>query len=251
MHILFLDESGTPPNNPSGNQRYFVIAGLTVPAGEWKSLQTKLAGIKTRHGIRGEIRWRFFAPGNRDESNPLRELNEQRRNQVREEVYALITSYRSVKVVAAVTAIAPAYALPWVESDSDIYHMTYKPVTERFQYYLQDLSRSVGAEQYGIVVADHRERQQDGRLRSHHNWLLETNSALVSRYDNLIETVFFTPSHMSVGIQLADMVAGAIWRHFERGDDRWFRIIRGAIRSGPGGQIDGYGIARVPKRTWR
>jgi hypothetical protein len=36
MYILFVDESGTPPATASVNQRYFVLAGVVVPAAEWK-----------------------------------------------------------------------------------------------------------------------------------------------------------------------------------------------------------------------
>ena len=61
MHLLFVDESGTPskPNNP--NQSYFVIAGLVIPEDRWNGMREKLVGLKvasvTIHqaGVRYEI----------------------------------------------------------------------------------------------------------------------------------------------------------------------------------------------------
>lgn len=56
---------------------------------------------------------------------------------------------------------------------------------------------------------------------------------------------------MSVGVQLADMVSGAIWRRFEADDPYWFGKISKSIRKCPRtGAIDGFGIARFPKRGW-
>lgn len=131
-----------------------------------------------------------------------------------------------------------------------MYHATYKPVTERFQYYLQDLSRTVGRPEYGIIVADHRGAQEDKRLRSHHQKLIHSQGGGTSNYRNLIESLFLQPSNLSVGIQLADMVAGAVWRKFERNDERWYQRIEPSFRRGPNGQVDGYGLIKMPKAGW-
>ena len=53
---------------------------------------------------------------------------------------------------------------------------------------------------------------------------------------------------MSVGIQLADMVAGAVWRFYEKNDNRWLDLIKPAFRTDKQGIIDGFGVARFPKR---
>ena len=65
-----------------------------------------------------------------------------------------------------------------------------------------------------------------------------------------MESLFFLPSDISVGIQLADMVAGAVWRKFEKNDDRCYKMLEPSIRKSPSGQIDGFGIVRFPKGKW-
>jgi hypothetical protein len=141
--------------------------------------------------------------------------------------------------------------MPAIETQEDLYHGTYKPVTERFQYYLQDMSRIVGSAQYGIVVADHRGQQDDKRLRGHHQKLLHSSGEFTSTYKNLIEGLFLEPSNLSVGIQLADLVAGSVWRKFEREDSTWYDLLAPSIRRGLNGSVDGYGIVRFPKKNWR
>ncbi|MHB1220303.1 MAG: DUF3800 domain-containing protein [Alphaproteobacteria bacterium] len=106
---------------------------------------------------------------------------------------------------------AAAYEMDSINTQEDLYHGTYKPITERFQYYLQDESRLVGTKQFGIVVADHRGNQDDKRLRGHHQKLLHSTGGFTSEYKNLIEGLFLEPSNLSMGVQLADLVAGAVW----------------------------------------
>ncbi len=72
-----------------------------------------------------------------------------------------------------------------------------------------------------------------------------------SKYENLVESLFFLPSNLSVGVQLADMVAGAVWRKYEKNDDRWYKALEPSIRKAPGGGVEGYGIIRFPKGTWK
>ena len=250
MQLFFIDESGTPPKPGQADPRYFVIGGIAIPDTTWHRVRDGLMGIKIRRRLRGELKWRYFAPGNNDPRNPLRNLAHVERDAVRAELYDLIVAERSIRIIASICSCTAVYRARPETSQTDIYHLTFKTTTERFQYYLQDLSRTVGRPEYGIVVSDQRGSDDDKRLRYHHERLLNTSAEFVSKYTNLVESLFLQPSNLSVGIQLADIVAGAIWRKFERNDDRWYRMIEPAIRRGPGGAVDGYGIVRVPKRGW-
>jgi hypothetical protein len=123
-------------------------------------------------------------------------------------------------------------------------------LTERFQYYLQDLSRELSRTEYGIIISDHRGAADDRKLRAHHQMLVHSTAAFTSTYPNLIESVLLQPSNLSIGIQFADLVAGAVWRKFERGDERWFAMIEGSFRCSKAGNIEGYGIVKAPKANW-
>jgi hypothetical protein len=139
-----------------------------------------------------------------------------------------------------------------VGSQDDVYNLCFKSATERFQYHLQDVSRSAGGRpEFGIIVCDHRNTMDDKRLRTHHQRLLHTTAANTANYRNLIEGVFLTPSNHSIGIQIADLVAGAVWRHFERNDSRWFEALQPSFRTSSTGEIEGYGLVKIPKRGWK
>lgn len=246
-----MDESGTPAKPEAGGSKYFVVGGLIVPEAKWHGLRDGLHGLKVRHGVRGELKWRYFAPSNDDRRNPMRELAPDARNAIRADVYKLIATSGSLTTIACVVSHVAAYGMQSITCQDDVYHLGYKGLTERFQYHLQDMSRSVGRKEFGIVVADHRGSNDDRILRQVHQKLLYAKSSAISSYDNLVEGLFLEPSHLSVGIQLADMVAGAVWRKFERDDATWFDALEPTLRRSPAGSTDGWGIVRNPKGTWK
>lgn len=77
--------------------------------------------------------------------------------------------------------------------------------------------------------------------------MLENDRYFFSNYGNLIETVFFAPSELSLGIQLADMVAGSFFRKIEKNDNQTFDIINSSVRKSENGVIEGFGVVKVPK----
>ena len=189
------------------------MAGIVVPEANWCGVRDDLLGMKLRRRLRGELKWRFFAPGNDDAKNPMRKLPQDERDDIRLELFEIIAKQRHrITSIAAVCSAASAYEIASITSQEDIYHLTYKVLTERFQYHLQGLSTRSHAE-FGIIVCDHRGDHDDKRLRAHHQMLTCASGGVTSRYDNLVELLFLQPSHQSIGIQLADLVAGAVWRN--------------------------------------
>lgn len=251
MHLLFVDESGTPPKPGADNSTYFVIAGLVIPEDRWPGLRDKLIGLKRATGYRGELKWRFFAPNNSDDDNPMIGWEQSTKNALRDSVFKIITDTRSCRIIACASEGATAYGLGNVNNQEDLYFRTYKPVTERFQYFLQDVTRESGRDTYGIIVADHRGKGDDDSMRLRHERLIRETGKYTSDYANFIEGLFFSPSHLSIGIQLVDMVAGAIWRAQAHGDRTWYNRLRPSIRASRDGEIDGYGIVRFPKKGWK
>lgn len=251
MQFFFLDESGTPPSPKKLRDRYFVVGGLVIPDGVWSKVRDLLLGMKLRKGVVGELKWRYFAPNNDDAKNPMLDMDQDQRNEIRKEMYQIICGTKSIKAIACVACIEEAYKKVHVNNCDDLYHYTYKPLSERFQYHLQDITRTVGRPEMGIVVADHRGPQPDSRFRLAHEHLLIPRRTFTSDYKNLVESLFFLPSDTSVGIQLADMVAGAVWRKYEKGDDYWYQRLEPAMRKSATGVVEGYGIIKQPKTGWK
>lgn len=250
MQLLFVDESGTPPKPGRPRPHYFVVGGVIIPENAWPRLRDAILGMKVRRKIRGEFKWRYFAPHNDEPENPMRHLGQSDRDSIRTEVYGIMGAKRSLKSLAAVCSIRAAYRMASVNTQDDIYHLTYKAITERFQYHLQDLSKESGRREYGIIIGDPRGGSDDKHLRAHHQKLLHSSAEFISTYKNLIESLFFQPSNLSIGIQFADVMAGAVWRKYERNDQRWYELIEPTLRRNASGEVDGFGLIKVPKRNW-
>jgi hypothetical protein len=75
-----MDESGTPPKPGAEYPRYFVMSGIIIPEGTWREVRDDLFGMKIRRKIRGEIKWRHFAPSNDETKNPMRKLPQPERD---------------------------------------------------------------------------------------------------------------------------------------------------------------------------
>jgi len=247
MHILFIDESGnpTPPGKPG--LKHFVLGGLIIPEEVWPKLSSDLKRLKKDYGVSGEIKWRYFIAGNNKPENSMRHLSPQKRDELRLQLLNSLVRYKSVRVISVVADIQKAYADPTIIDDTGLYHRAYKMLSERFQYFLQDLERDSGQRINGLVVCDHRNSYQDDRLRALHQKLVYSEGSFTSNYANLIEGLFVAPSHFSVGIQFADLVAGAVFRKFEANDDRFYSIIKPIIRAATYGKVEGYGLVALPK----
>ena len=249
MHIIFIDESGTPPKQDKDRPRYFVLGGAIIHEAAWHRIRDALLGLKAQYKIRGELKWRYFAQANTDERNPMRRLLSDERDKIRHQMYEIMKN-TGVTTIAAICSAKAAYAMPSTTTMDDIYHLTYKALSERFQYYLQDLGKTETGWAYGVMVADHRGAADDLRLRRHHEMLVHSGAEFTSNYNNIIESVFMQPSNLSVGVQLADMVAGAVWRKFEKNDSKWFDIMEPTLRRSKHGGTAGFGIVKVPTAGW-
>ena len=105
MHLFFIDESGTIVPENKKHSKYFVIGGVIIPEIHWHEIYKKLKELKKQYRIHSEIKWRFFAPNNKDEDNGMKHLSFEEKDEVRTKLYNIITSYKSVKIISTVTDI--------------------------------------------------------------------------------------------------------------------------------------------------
>jgi hypothetical protein len=77
MQILFVDESGTPPQNNQKAHKtpFFVLGSIVIPEDIWEKCANQLATIKKNYSVAGEIKWRYFAPNPGGKLNSLSHLN--------------------------------------------------------------------------------------------------------------------------------------------------------------------------------
>ncbi len=227
MHILFLDDAGTisPANKIESN--YFVLAGPIIPEEQWSNLEKEFYKICDQFNVHGEIKWRFFGQKRcrADDQNTLFHLDFQQRDELRKALLNALIANKSIKIISVVVHLPTAYTAEHIKKPEHVHAFAYRSIIELYQLHLQQLSQIIGSMVYGIIVSDHRNPAQDTAQRNLHREILKSDNARLT-YPNLIEGLFFSPSHHSIGIQFADLISGAVFRNFEHRDDRWHQLIR-------------------------
>ncbi|MFB7143265.1 DUF3800 domain-containing protein [Agrobacterium deltaense] len=244
MHLCFVDESGTPPSSPNPERPYFTLGAIIIKDEDWRDVAAVIRGYCTRNKIKGELKWRFFSPHNSSSDNPMLGKSGEERKKLSLELANIIAGSR-VTIIACITDIGAAFEYASVTNQQELYHFAYKPLSERFQYFLQD-NKSLG-----IIIADHRGRDNDRLFRAHHDALLAKSGKSVSGYNRLIEGLLLQDSCHSIGIQLADFVSGAIHRAYSTKDGELAKILKRRIRAKPDGTIQGHGIVHHPRDKFR
>jgi Protein of unknown function (DUF3800) len=252
MQLYFIDDSGTVSSPNKIIQEHFVLGGLSIPEEKWHHLEKEFSLICEHYRISGEVKWRFFGQriGREDKDNTLSHLTIAQKDELRKALLATITKCQSIKVIVGVVHLPTIYSLPDVNSAEDVYSRLYEPLTENFQYHLQDLSRKTGSKINGLIISDHRNPAHDRNLRDLHISLLNFQGNRKQKYENLIENLFLSPSHHSIGIQFADLISGAVFRYFEHKDERWFRLIEPNLLTGFSGEAEGHGLIKIPE-DWK
>ncbi|HKX45431.1 MAG TPA: DUF3800 domain-containing protein [Planctomycetota bacterium] len=244
-YFLFIDESGNA--NPAASNtaaKPFVLGGIAIPADVWHAIDAEVAKIKAKYGIVGELKFSDFGKPTGVKGG-LAHLNSTQRSSLRTEVCRVIASRNSVSIIAAIDTPAHyATAGQYGSSPDGLHTGGLKALSERFQYHLQDLSRGTGSNFTGVLVCDARNRRDDQSLREAFAYIKKPGIPYTSTYNLIVEGLFLADSQLSVGLQLADIVAGAIARHESHPKDPWYHLIKSRIRRSPSGTVDGFGIVR-------
>jgi hypothetical protein len=185
VHLLFLDESGQ-----LSERRFFALGGVTVRDRDWHALRDLWQATLAEHAwpVDREIKWHGMRTG---EVPPhLADAI------VKGLAHSPIRCYVTLLDIELGTTTVPEF----FGSLEDIYATGLMFLAERFQLLLQ------AADDVGIIVLDSRFREDDARLRRFFSDLTKDGSPY-TRLDRLVEGLFLGPSHFSIGLQCADLVA--------------------------------------------
>lgn len=255
MYICYVDESGTVER--SGNTQHFVLVGLAIPGETWRQKDGAVSAIKERYGLSdAEIHtaWmlrdyveqkaipEFESLPPHERVNAVRGARllrlskiareSQRREQVasyrKTEAYVHLTRDERIRCVRELADLVGSWADARAFGDAhDKRHVTATPhfdeafaqVVTRFNSYLQFTGAG-----HGLLVQDKNEtvsRRLTEAMRKYHQ-----QGTLWRRIDRIVETPLFVDSYLTSMVQLADLVAYATRRFFDKGETDLFNRIR-------------------------
>ena len=227
MRLLFLDESGR-----IGQDGLFALGGVAVRAEDWRALREGWLAALTAHGWdpANEVKWHGIRTGSVPPALADQVVDGLAR--------APFTAYVTLLDLEAGAELPEFFGTP-----EQTYGTALMFVSERFHHLLE------AEDELGLIVADSRHHEEDLSLRRYFGALTETGTRYM-RLDRIVEGLFLGPSHLSVGLQCADLIV-SIAAAAERGNAQARGYLKKLLRrfaTHPAtGELDGVGIKRFPE----
>jgi len=221
MHLLYADESGST-NDPK--QQHFVLAGLSVfeRQGFWISTELDNIAAEINPADPGSVELHdspMFGGKNMWRKIP----KETRVELIKRALGVLANAHVSNRVFGCVinkAAISP----------NDPVEFAFEQLSSRFDQYLLSLHRANDS-QRGLIIFDKSTYETTIQNLAAD---FRTNGHTWGVLRNFAEVPLFIDSRASRLIQLADLVAYAIFRNYEFGDNQFYSIIEHRIDSAGG-----------------
>jgi len=232
VHLLFLDESGRLDRGG-----LFALGGVAVRDADWTVLKALWQGTLREHRwpLDREVKWHGIRKG---EVPPA----------LADAVFVALavapfTAYVVVMDLDRGPEVFPPEEHAYFRSSEDVYGTALMFLAERFHYLL------AAEDDFGIIVVDSRFKEKDARLRRFFGDLTEEGTPYV-KLERIVEGLFLSPSHYSIGLQCADLVVAATvasQRGIGQGSG-FFKQLAGRFARHPvTGEVEGVGLKRFPE----
>jgi Protein of unknown function (DUF3800) len=224
MHLLYLDESGN-----HSDARWFVLAGLSVPERQTHWIEQSLNTIAEQFDHEQPLNVELHGNPMHKGSGRWRKVDRKRRESAIKEALNAGVFTRMHFGIRLFAAVIDRDKLQSNESPIDI---AFEQVASRFDHLLTRLNQRVGrTPERGLILCDKASNELSIQAVARkfkyegHQW---------GRTRNYAEVPVFLDSENSRLIQLADLVAYAIYQHYAQGNSTYFDTIRTCFDSESG-----------------
>lgn len=229
MYLLFVDESGEPGG------RSFTLGGAAIRMDDWHVVHERWEALRTASSWPPdrEIKWHRIKIGDVPPA-------------MADALFDMLAGAPMTCFAVVIKPLAARKASPeHFGSDEDVYAEALTYLAERYQRFL------ARADAYGSIVLDSRNTELDERLRRFFEALRRDGTPYLG-LERIVDALLLGPSHHSLGLQVADLVAGVARGQDEgQGDaSRWFKALRPRFATHPDtGALEGVGLVRYPRRV--
>ncbi len=225
MHLLYVDESGSL-TDPS--QKFFILSGVSIFERKTHWIEHQMNEIAKRFSPEDHYAIEFHGSPMRSGKSEWRQfLMTDRIQAIKDCLQVIPDSKGKIRLFAAVSERGAG-------NGEDPIKSCFEQLASRFDMYLRRLHHG-GNTQRGIAVFDksttEKSIQNMARTFKH-------DGHSFGKLTNFAEVPLFLDSKASRMIQLADLVAFAIYRKYQAADPQYFDIIRNCFDS-VGGTVHG------------
>jgi hypothetical protein len=216
VHLLYLDESGSA-SDP--NQQYFVLAGVSVFEREAHWVEQELNKVAVRFSPADPYSVELHGSPMRSGNGAWRRHSKESRFEAIKDALRVGVAERSLKSVRLFGAVIKKSAV----SGQDPVELAFEQLTSRYDMFLKRLFSKHRDAQRGLILLD--KSSTENRIQTlarefkyeGHSW---------GRTKNYAEVPVFLDSKASRLIQLADLVAFALFRFHEYNDNSFYDVIK-------------------------
>ncbi|MFC3692511.1 DUF3800 domain-containing protein [Chenggangzhangella methanolivorans] len=212
MYLLYLDESGHA-YDPSTD--FFVLAGFSIFERQTHWLEGQIDPVAERFSATNPREIEFHGSPMRSGKDEWKGVPPADRVQAVVDILSLLSD-RQLKLKVYACVIEKKLLKP-----EDILATTFEEVACCFDDYLKSLYYKKDP-QRGLVILDKSNYEQTIQTLSH---VFKHVGHASGKLRNFAEVPLFLDSKASRLIQMADLIAYWIFRHFESGDSRGFNMI--------------------------
>jgi len=227
VYLLYLDESGSV-RNPT--ERHIVLAGIAVFERQIYHLISNADQLVSRFDMGAihdvELHASMMANGSKIPWKGV--VRKRRLDAIKDSLDLLKNAHTSVKAFAVVVdkqAISP----------DDPVERAFEEICNRFDLFLSRLWHRQRERHRGLIVMDNSNYEGTLQVLARH---FRDEGTRWGNLRNLAEVPLFLESAASRLIQIADLLASAVWRRYEHGDTRFFDRVVGRFDT-EGGVIHG------------
>jgi hypothetical protein len=257
VHFAFGDENGAYQKNRSHRftkrYPYFIRSTLLMRADDWRLLRDKIDALRSTLASStptAEIKWahlwqlkRFENRRERiDPNGPLGFLERCSFRDALQYVEKSLSAVHDLEYARAIFTVTDNARCQRI-AESNLFKMHLQEAMQRVEMELGNTTDIC------VLFVDAISPEQNRHLRDAY-YAIYRDGDFIKRYRHILDCLNFVYSHQSVGIQVADFIAGC-FSGFLRGYPEGIRLFKTYVapilRKGRNGQIVGYGVREVPK----
>lgn len=245
MYFLYVDGSGqTKIKRSLKDNGFYILSGVCVHEKNWKTLESNLTSLKeellpqldpTKWELHAADIWNnrgFF-------KKPELHINFEKKKEIFLKVCKLVCESDVIlfNVIILKDKLKDKYSTPKPKEYS------WTLIVERFEHLLRQEPEETNN---GLLFVDSDQRTPEQQIKNI-IWRLVRQGSLWQQVDHVIEDPIFTKSHLRNIIQLSDLIAYIVHKHY-REDlqfEAWFKLLKVKMYQ-PDGKLSTFGLVEFP-----
>lgn len=216
MYLFYVDESGNP--NGWNNQSNLVLGGIAVYEGQVHRLATEVDAIQKKFFPQIIVPIEFHAGHVFSRKGHFGSLDATQRQDLLKDIFALINNAGFPSLLAFASSIH----ISAVKDSRQALSAIFEDICQRFNTFLVQQHKA-GHPQKGLLIID-----RSTYTERHYLDLMSAYRASGTQWGylgNVVDIPYFTDSHLTRLMQLADFVAWAVNRAVEYNDPSFLAMI--------------------------